>query len=1263
MNMNLSIVAFGKIGAKLVGVVWLLLSVENLWGQSRFQFDHLTAEDGLLDNMNFAIFQDSKGYVWIGGKAGVQRYDGYEFLDYTYDPRDPENGLQEMRIRHITEDAAGTIWVGTAGGGIARIRNGRLLPHLTHDPDDPQSLAGLIVEDIIQDPSTGGMWIATNQGLDYYKDGVFTHHTASDPQGISDNRVFSLEIDREGRLWVGTQNGLNLHLGNGQFRQFFDDPSDPQGIGGNFIHALMQDSKGRLWIAIIQGGVSAMNLNDFTCTNYRHDPSDRTSLGGNVPLNFAEDHEGNIWVAAYGGGLSRFRNGQFEVFRNDPLDNTTIMNDNVEEVMVDRNGNVWTANYLGGVNRFAERSIVSYAYNKYKDQGMVPIATLTHILHDSRGAVWLGISSGGLNRYINGRFEQFSLDPEGNSGLGSLRINSIIEDRLGRVWIANQGSGVDVYDQGTFTHFVHDPQNPEGIHSSEVFTVAEDKQGNMWFGSWNGLSVYDQKRFTRFAHDPDDPNSLSSNSISDIFGAEDGRVWVATEDGLNVFKEGRFTRYRHDPDHPTSIPKNNIHTVVVDRKGRAWVGFDGGVARMDPSSEEFTMYGVSDGLAGPIVEDMTLDADDHVWVATHDGASKFNEELNGFETFTTKQGFIDNSILRLHGSKTDRRVYFGSASGFYFLDIDQEVDKEESATLTFTDFSLIDQSSDSVKTAVRERFLQGENVVLKYNQNSFEIKFAALSSEIAPSHLYSYRMKNLNDEWSFPSTKNMVTYTYLEPGEYTFEVRLLSAGQSQTEQLQFTIHTPWWKTIWFRLVIFGCVVTLVIGFYRWKLNQERQQQADLEEKIREAQDHAQTQNQALVFQSQSLQSAIEETNEVVREAVGSGNYSARIQTDSKDGAWKDLGDSINELFDSVARPFNRLNTIVNSMAEGDLTARYLDEATGEIKALSDHLNGAMDNLCHLLSQISGRADEIQKSTAAMVHTNEEMNISAEEIASSIAQMSEGASQQVLKVDESSRLIEGILHSSNEVGDQAKSIQDTAKKGVMRSNKGMELIGDLDTNMTAIQQFSKRTNESISTLTSRSEEISGVLRIIKEIAAQTNLLALNAAIEAAQAGDAGRGFAVVAEEIRKLAEGSKQSAAEIEELIFGVQEETRATATLVTEMGQKIQAGGQATEQSLGAFEEIARYYDETLAKSEEIVKASARQTDEISDIVGLIGNIVVIAEQTAAGTSEASSSSSELSAGMVNYMKKTENVSAIASELKGRVGKFKLPEATDQPTV
>ncbi|MEO1253921.1 MAG: methyl-accepting chemotaxis protein, partial [Bacteroidota bacterium] len=280
---------------------------------------------------------------------------------------------------------------------------------------------------------------------------------------------------------------------------------------------------------------------------------------------------------------------------------------------------------------------------------------------------------------------------------------------------------------------------------------------------------------------------------------------------------------------------------------------------------------------------------------------------------------------------------------------------------------------------------------------------------------------------------------------------------------------------------------------------------------------------SLIMMRNNLRTVIDETNEVVNRAQEDGNLAARIDIADKSGAWKELSKSINNLLSSLSRPFTRLNEIANKMAEGDLTVRYQEETKGEVALLANNLNMALDNINELLEGIAKNGNIIGDSSADMLAASEEMNSNTGEIASAIAEMSSGAQTQVNKVDESSNLIESIQRAASDMSTQAEEINVAAQKVSESSETGLKMINKVGFSMSDIKAFANDTNQSIEVLKERSSEITRVLSIITDIAAQTNLLALNAAIEAAQAGDAGRGFAVVAEEIRKLAEDSRNSA--------------------------------------------------------------------------------------------------------------------------------------------
>lgn len=410
---------------------------------------------------------------------------------------------------------------------------------------------------------------------------------------------------------------------------------------------------------------------------------------------------------------------------------------------------------------------------------------------------------------------------------------------------------------------------------------------------------------------------------------------------------------------------------------------------------------------------------------------------------------------------------------------------------------------------------------------------------------------------------------------------------------------------------------------------------------------------ALVKMRVNLTQVVGEINVVINEATHAGNLSSRISNEGKEGVWLRMAQEINELLSTFSAPFVILNDIIDSMANGDLTKRYTAVAKGDILQTANNLNLALKNITALLESIATNTISIDESCTEMTLSSTEMSQSTNEIASAITQMSDGAQKQVHKIEEASNLIEKIVHSAREMSSKAENIYESAQAVAENSKKGDQMASNMMTSMTSISASSNKTKNSISVLTERSKEISRVLGVITEISSQTNLLALNAAIEAAQAGDAGRGFAVVAEEIRKLAENSRKSALEIENLVQGVQADTDDASKIIEEMNLTVQQGNQISNDSFKVFEEISNSSMTNLELSKNILEAAQEQMKDSNNVVSITEEIVVIAEQTSAGTEEVSSSAIELSSGMETYKSKNVMLSEISEMLKSEVSKLK----------
>lgn len=351
---------------------------------------------------------------------------------------------------------------------------------------------------------------------------------------------------------------------------------------------------------------------------------------------------------------------------------------------------------------------------------------------------------------------------------------------------------------------------------------------------------------------------------------------------------------------------------------------------------------------------------------------------------------------------------------------------------------------------------------------------------------------------------------------------------------------------------------------------------------------------------------------------------------------------------------NEVNRVISALAAGDLTQQYSIDSKGDLKVMGDSLNAALKSLNDLLGNISQVANLVASSAEELLTKGEQMGKTTQEVASATVQMAEGASQQAQQTDESSKLIADVLRSANEMGKKAEVINVAAERGQKSATDGLSTIRKVVDNMTEILQSANLTSSSINVLAQRSEEIASTLSVITDIASQTNLLALNAAIEAARAGDAGRGFAVVAEEIRKLAEGSRKSAIDIEKVIREVQKDVSSAGKSIETMESSVKSGNVASKEAEVVFQNIEKTSVETLDLSKEIVEATNTQKDSINATVKNIEKIVVVAEETASGTEQVASSGKELAQGMNEVTATSKDLASVANQLQDSVSKFKL---------
>ncbi len=1233
--------------------------------QHQYEFKALTVDNGLSNNHVGSIVQDKNGFMWFGTYNGVDRYDGRSIVSYRHD-NNQEHTLSSKMTRVLYCDSQGTLWVGNDGG--LDFYNSSLDAFNSFDKKN----SDLIVQRVnaLVEGKDKTLWIGATNGL--FKYNLETGELAALDKKIRsqmpEGQMYRLLLDSKNRLWVSVyQKGVCYYnLNTREVKCFKSDDNDDTSISGNQIERMYEDRQGGVWFGTMHDALN--KYNEMTSAFTRIIPDTENDYTNRVRAIF-EDQEHNFFVGTRGGLYMKDRKkDSYFQYANSDHKFSTLSQNSILCSYIDKTGSLWLGTFAGGVSycNTMRKNFIKYTDSK-DDDLFLNSPNVYAVCEDDFGNVWVGTDDGinVLDRKT-GRFKIIVNDPDDPNSLSYNDTKSLANAGNGNMWIGTNRGGLNFYNHQTKTFKKYRASNDgRSLHTDKIYGLLRDKKGNLWV--MNSTGTQSQGFLDMKPAGSEHFVNMSEEAYFGIIEAKDGKIWAGSQGGV-LYHDGRGKMKKISNDSLLE----SVYSLAEDTKQFIWLGTENGIVRLDPKTNEFLSIREVDEHELGIVYGIQEDNSRSLWLSTENGLLKLENIVNDPAQFNLKvydsYDGLQSKQFNYNASFKNRygEMMFGGINGMNIFNPAKIKDNEIRPEVVFTDLKVYNKSVKVGKEVGGKVLLEkslAETSYLEFDRHHklFSIEFVALHYAESQSNNYMYMLEGLTKEWTHTtSARNFATYNNLPPGNYVFKVNASNADGKWLEkpiEIKIKIKPPFWATLWFRALVVAVIVLIAVSFYRWRINLQKENQKRLERKVTEATEQVNDQNKELQAQSVSLQQAIEETNFVVQEALESGNFNARIDLENKTGEWRALGESINKLFESVVTPFNTINHIVNKMAEGDLTSRFTDEAKGDIEVLAENLNKAIGNLTELLGEITSRAEILKSSSSDMLVTSEEMKVSTGEIASAIAQISKGAQEQVIKIDESSSLIEGVMNSAKAMGAQADSINNTAKMGVEKSDNGKELMNVVDTTMKKIMDYSKDTNVAVDNLMNRSQEISSVLRIIKDVASQTNLLALNAAIEAAQAGEAGRGFAVVAEEIRKLAEDSKKSAAEIEELILGVQHDTSATANLIGEMSASIKEGEEATGHSLSAFEEIYKYYEETLLKSEQIAKDTHSQTADIARVVDLIASVVVIAEQTASGAEETASSSSELSAGMINYGQKSEQVSDIADELRENVGQFKLGES------
>jgi PAS domain S-box-containing protein len=852
------------------------------------KFIHLTSEDGLSSNRVTSILVDSKGYLWFGTFDGLNRYDGYEFQVFKHKPEDP-NSLSANIVQVIYEDLEGTIWLGTIGGGLNRYDpRSESFTRYRHDPNDPQSLGSDRVFSIYQDRD-GVLWIGTGGGglnrYDPESDGFERfQHKPDDPRSLSNDTVRAIMEDADGEMLIGTDGGGLNHFDRQSriFSAYRHDPDDPKSLGHDSVTNIYQDEDGIFWLSTWGGGLDRLKFEGADgesahFTHFRYDPEDPTSLSHDSLFNIYEDDSGGIWIATLGGGLVQFDRSseKFKSYQANPDDPYSLSHNSIISMSGDPNGLLWLGTSGGGVNilDLAAKAFRHY-YSIPGEESGLNSNDIMGIYQAPDGTLWIGTGSGGLNK-LDGQTRQvshFKHDPNKSGSITDNMVREIVQDPREFLWLPTR-RGLNRFDPSTgeASVYLNEPENPDSLLNNNVMTVYLAENGIIWAGTWSGLNRIDpiSGEIYTYHQNPDLAEVLSGVTVISIDEDVDGTLWIGTFGaGLIQFdpQTEKLSQYKHNPDDPSSLSDNTVWNVYFDEAGRLWSGTGAGLDRFDGDSNLFLHYNENDGL--PSAGVMSILEDDlppelggpNLWLSTTKGLTRFNPETGNVRNYDASDGLQGNDFVWSSAFKSPSgELYFGGTNGLTAFYPTQIEDNTHIPPLVITNLELAGEPVEISEGSVLEQAISvTDQLVLPYYERVISFEFTSLNYRAPKKNRYRYKLEGFDDQWTeVGSDRRFVTYTNLDPGQYTFRVigsNNDSIWNEEGTSIEIKITPPWWETVWFRGGLFVMVLGLVGTGFVWQRRtanaQERRLESLLEERTREL-SFAQTQLNTL-FESSPL---------------------------------------------------------------------------------------------------------------------------------------------------------------------------------------------------------------------------------------------------------------------------------------------------------------------------------------------------------------------------------------------------------------------------
>jgi diguanylate cyclase (GGDEF)-like protein len=755
-----------------------------------------TSASGLPQTTIDAMVQTADGYLWIGTEEGLVRFDGMRFV---VSDRQNAPALRSPFISSLYEAPDKTLWIGTYGGGVARLRNGRI------EAFHPE----LLGSDRIREFHTardGGLFVATAGGGLLRIDGEkVTRFTTRN--GMPSDRIWTIADDGAGGLWVATHGGGVVRWRDGRVQQRI---TTREGLPNDFARALLTDPDGTLWIGTDGGGLAAWRAGAIVRT---------VTLRDGLPNVFVRtlrrSRDGSLWIGT-DGGLARLRGARAESMGVAE----GLPSPGIRSMIEDREGSLWIGTTAGLV-RLTDTRVLSFT----RKEGL-PVDAVRAIFEARNGDVWVGTEGGGLCQVLPGPVQCRAVADRLPHGT----VYALIESRDGSFWVGTDGGGVARFRDGKFVETID--ARSAGLPNDRVRALVETANGDLWVSTAAGLALVREGRAIRI-------KEFEDRQLRPLLALPDGSLLVGT-DGAGLWRvSGDGSRVHVVASLGRGLQSDRVFSLTMDAERRGvWIGTSGGgLAHLDLGTGSVRSLTRHDGLHDDVVFDLVdagLGAD--LWLTSNRGVYRVKrdrvlEAMQGkkADLSGTVYGTIDgmpsaecNGAFPGAMRSRDGRIWTATSRGLAVIDPAANIRNDVPPPVRVEE-ALI----DGVRAA-------GGSLRVPAGTLRLELRYTALSLRAPELVTFRYMLEGYDPGWVEAGTNRVATYTKLAPASYTFRVMATNEDgvRSRSEaRLPVVVDPRWFETWWARLLALLLLIAILWGIVRTRVATLHARQAELEELV------------------------------------------------------------------------------------------------------------------------------------------------------------------------------------------------------------------------------------------------------------------------------------------------------------------------------------------------------------------------------------------------------------------------------------------------